>query len=139
LNPEETASDPDETASDPDETASHPDETASHPDETASQPEEASSNPNQVSPNPQEPPSEILESHTHEGAVPTSMTASSLFENLFTYGTDWPGPMESSAEGDSQVLVEGMKVDLVSRPAGWRTKIQLFTSSFVLGRQLCFG
>ncbi|KAF9788747.1 hypothetical protein BJ322DRAFT_1103897 [Thelephora terrestris] len=78
--------------------ASDPDETASHPDETASQPEEASSNPNQVSPNPQEPPSEILESHTHEGAVPTSMTASSLFENLFTYGTDWPGPMESSAE-----------------------------------------
>ncbi|KAF9782043.1 hypothetical protein BJ322DRAFT_1110925 [Thelephora terrestris] len=92
------ASDPDKAASHPDETASHPDETASHPEEASSNPEEASSNPNQVSLNPQEPPSEIPESHTHEGAVLTSMTASSLFENLFTYSTDWPGPMGSSAE-----------------------------------------
>jgi hypothetical protein len=120
LIPNQVSTNLDETSLNPEGSAS---ESASDPDETASNPEEASSNPNQVASNPQEPPSEILESHTHQHAVLASMTTSSLFEKLFTYGTDWPGPVGSSTEGDSQVLVEGMEVDFVSRPASWRTKI----------------
>lgn len=81
--------------------------------------------PDETPPDPDETLSEGQESGDRtdlDRSAISSMTASSLFANLFTNGGDAFGLSGSPPEGGSQDRAEGMKVDLISRSLRRRTE-----------------